>query len=126
MGVALSEDRLDRVFELLSDGQRRHLCSRLLERENHPVPVQELVDAAVGYRADDRGTESVFSEAGVEIRVVHCHLPMFADADVLDYEHGDDEVRLRDTPVVEFLTAMHAEELLECVGMAGGVQASGS
>lgn len=142
MGIAIPDEYLDRLFDLLSDAERRHLCVTLLERDEELVDVEELVRSTLTYHADDEACDQRlpldgrpscderssrderpsrderlprdgrFSRDRAATRLVHCHLPKFADAGVLAYEAGDDVVRLRDTVAVQYLATLHRDRLL--------------
>lgn len=120
MAPALPDDHLDRLFDLLRDAERRHLCRRLVERDADAVSIEELVHDSLRYRTVDRPGASSPSRERAAVRMRHCHLPKLSDAGIVAYEAGDEAVRLRDSPAVAYLVRLHDDSLLDGLLAADG------
>jgi hypothetical protein len=95
------ENRLDTVFEMLADHQRRYVLRYLRETDDGIGSFDDLVKYIVAHDPESGNTERVV------IRLYHTTLPKLEAAQFLTYDSGSRTVRYRSNPVVE--------ELLDCV-----------
>ncbi len=86
--------RLDRVFEVLSDAQRRRIVYYLVESTDGFTTVEELCDVLDG---DSRHTET---------RLRHVHLPRLEAMSIVDYDERTGAIRYSDD--------MLLEDILDC------------
>lgn len=97
---------MDKIFRLLSDKDRRRLLVALLD--HHPHSDDRIVIPEDIQRGDPKDRRR-------HVRMVHNHLPMLADAEVIRWDRETNEIHqgprfeeLR--PVLELLTD-HADDL---------------
>jgi DNA-binding transcriptional ArsR family regulator len=90
----------DTALQILANGQRRRVLRTLVESggtttvdELARAPETDASSTAAGDATDD----------GHRIRLHHAHLPKLADADLVEYDPGDDTVRYRSSDIVEDL-----------------------
>ncbi|WP_435151493.1 DUF7344 domain-containing protein [Haladaptatus sp. DFWS20] len=80
--------RLDTVFDALSNGERRRMVQYLTEATDGTATVEEL--AALG----DDPTQS-------KVRLRHIHLPRLSATKVVEYDERSETVRYRGSPFLE-------------------------
>lgn len=80
---------LDRVFETLSDGQRRRMLIYLSESSDGTATVEELVELL----GDD--------PYRTETRLRHVHLPRLKATSAVDYDDRTETIRYRGGPLLE-------------------------
>ena len=100
----------DAVFRLLADRTRRILFS-LLGGNDEQVHVDDLAERVAAWKGDKPVTEVTADEREtVKIELHHKHLPMLADAGVLDYDRETKTLPRRGQPtaVAEWLVACSA------------------
>ncbi|RKD94911.1 DUF7344 domain-containing protein [Halopiger aswanensis] len=73
----------DLLFEALADGHRRRLCAYLADRDG----TVELADVCATLCE-----RSQCSRRTLEIELHHVHLPLLADAGIIDYARGADRI----------------------------------
>ncbi|WP_139172756.1 DUF7344 domain-containing protein [Halopelagius longus] len=89
-------DRLDELFDVLSHRHRRFVLDTLLTAAL-PVPVKELTTDLVEWEANRPVSGRSGDERdGIEISLVHNHLPKMADAGFVRYDAADRTVTLAD------------------------------
>jgi hypothetical protein len=93
-----SSTRLDTVFALLSDADRRRLLYYL--REHGTATRTELADVLTGWRATDRpdGTASDEDRHQLECELHHRHLPALQDGGLVSASLDSDIVETTDWP----------------------------
>ena len=108
----------DDLFKALAGPRRVTVLSILLDDPDRSV--DELTDIIVGSDTTVAGPAGPDEWAQVKIELVHAHLPLLADVDLVDYDGVDDSVRLKDlAPPVEraIRYAEHYERFLEHNGL---------
>lgn len=101
---------LEAVFRCLSSARRRTLLYYLRE---HPVATVDELARHVGAVEDDQEADQLDAATleRVTISLVHQHLPLLADASVVDYDSRSETVRYTASPTLEsFLTLAHEVE----------------
>lgn len=106
-------ERLDELFEALSDRRRR--CTLYVLQEEERTEVDELAGRTAaqlhGRPRDDLSEETV---ENVRIELYHKHLPILADSDVVEYDERSSVVVYREPPeAVETFLAYCAEREFE-------------
>lgn len=86
----------DTLFRVLTDRRRRRLLSVLASEPE--LELDELTDILAGAESTSDGPTGPEEWRRVKIALVHTHLPMLADADLLSYD--DETVRRGDRPEV--------------------------
>ena len=84
---------------LLADERRRTIVTVLAEQSS-PVSLTELA-TTLGARETSRGGQD--SHRTLEIRLHHVHLPLMADAGVIDYDPEDNRVEPRQSRLEQLL-----------------------
>lgn len=95
----------DRVFELLSDGRRRHVLYYLAREQTGGATVTELREVISSRLEGDR------DDLAVELH--HTHLPKLAAAGVVEYDGRSETVRYRGDPLLERCLEYAADRDLE-------------
>ncbi|MFB6196634.1 MAG: hypothetical protein ABEI80_10715 [Haloplanus sp.] len=91
------EDRLDVVFEVLSDARRRRII-RILRTDEYRTPtVTALAEALASRESRDASADRLVGS------LRHVHLPKLDAADVVEYAPDRSHVRYDDAPLVERL-----------------------
>jgi hypothetical protein len=75
---------LDSLYRCLANERRRFVLSYLLAVQDRPVSVDELVEAVTD--ADSRPTSP--DTDGVEVTLHHAHLPILAEAGLVNYDRS--------------------------------------
>jgi hypothetical protein len=90
-------ERLDSIFELLSNRVRRYALYYLYQQGNETAGITELVQfiAAETSETDHLDAESVY------IRLRHNHLQKMDEYGVIEYDHPTGSVRYDGTPILE-------------------------
>lgn len=91
---ACPEAEIDAAFRLLADRSRRHLVGYLTAEESGVVTREELAGHLASRRPDAR-------ERQIRARLVHVHLPLLADAGLVDHDRRSGHVRYRGDDIVE-------------------------
>lgn len=100
-GPSVSNERtarrpdLDELFEVLADGRRRRALAYLADADDGVAAFSELVE----HVADDSVGESTDKEC-VAVSLHHTHLPKLADANIVEYDPRNKDVRYRGGRVV--------------------------
>ncbi|WP_255151118.1 DUF7344 domain-containing protein [Halorarius halobius] len=81
---AIEDPDVDRILRVLADGTRRRLLRYLARTGDDVVPVEELCGVVAGDDASRRA-------ARASLR--HVHLPMLADAGIVDVDWDREAVR---------------------------------
>lgn len=83
----------DRIFEILSDAERRHAL-RCLGTYQNPVALADLADT-VARRTHDEPLAEIPPEdvKRVYMRLYHSHVPKLEAADLVEYDQEADSVR---------------------------------
>ncbi|MFC7131878.1 MULTISPECIES: ArsR/SmtB family transcription factor [Salinibaculum] len=87
-------EQLDRVFRALAAPVRRELLRALSEREVDHADLSWLADRLTG--VDDR----LDTPEQVVVALTHVHLPMLADAGLVEYDRRSETVRYDPHPFV--------------------------
>ncbi|MFP8953889.1 TrmB family transcriptional regulator sugar-binding domain-containing protein [Natrialbaceae archaeon A-arb3/5] len=90
------EDVLDRTFEALRSPRRRTVCS-VLARRRDAVPVIDLAAMVAAAEGGDDTRLADVSEQDCEpvaTELVHTHLPMLADAGLVEYDRSNETVAI--------------------------------
>lgn len=85
---------------LLADERRRTLVTVLAERSS-PVTLTELATTLGARERSLRGDQD--SHRTLEVRLHHVHLPLMADAGVIDYDPGENRVEPRQSRLEQLL-----------------------
>ncbi|WP_247002256.1 DUF7344 domain-containing protein [Halosolutus gelatinilyticus] len=94
-----NDEELDDSFRILSDPVRRHLLRRL-SRERDVATIDELCDGLpTGSTGKPLGDET-------RIALLHAHLPMLADAGIIDFDRERETVRYRSGHRIESLLGL--------------------
>lgn len=89
-------DRHDDLFTVLSQPRRRFTL-QYLRTSDTPLPVAELISELVAWENGQSETSTPGDHrAAVEISLLHCHLPMMAEAGVVRYDRIQKTVALGD------------------------------
>jgi hypothetical protein len=104
----------DTLLELLSDGRRRYILTRLVSAEGSVTGTDlaaELVRLAGSEPHDDELSR-------VRIGLVHAHLPKLQAAGAIDFDRQRDEIRCTDAlrerqPVVAAVTSIERSLTVE-------------
>jgi hypothetical protein len=103
---------LDRIFDLLSDEQRRYALY-YLDRQDDPVPVDELADVVAEWQDDPPQTDARLDRyEKIEMRLHHQHLPKAAEAEFIEYDRERGVVEVSGTPS-EVEAVLTVAELVE-------------
>ena len=100
---------LDTCLDLLANRQRRRIIEFFVENETDHASIDELIAEVV---QDGIGVTGERPEHdAVASTLFHVHLPKFAEADLLEYDPRNLQVRYRGDPKVEevFETIRHFE-----------------
>jgi len=87
-------EKLDALFEILADAQRRRILAHLDERDDDVATVADLRDAL----AD--GDASTGERERIAIRLHHAHVPKLAAAGLVEYDDRSGMVRYLGGPAV--------------------------
>ncbi|MDS0261558.1 helix-turn-helix domain-containing protein [Haloarcula sp. S1CR25-12] len=92
----------DDLFRALANRKRRHLLTALPAQS--AMSLDELTDILAGWQTTTDGPVGPDEWAKVKIELVHAHLPLLADADLITYEDGEVERVSYPEPVEELVT----------------------
>lgn len=96
LGFEVGGDHQDELFRVLAHPRRRFILQYLQTVET-PLPVDELATALVAWEDQRTGADQPRDErTGIEISLVHSHLPKMADAGVVTYDATRQTVMLAD------------------------------
>lgn len=84
--------RIETVFEVLADDERRDVCLYLMRLDTNAVCVEDLVEILA-----DRDTD----RERLALDLHHRHLPKLADAGIIEYDSRSNTVRYWGQPTVE-------------------------
>lgn len=95
--TSAAEDRLDAVFEALADGRRQRVLEALVEMY-HPLEPREIA-VLVAAREENCSPQSVSTEAvdSVHTSLHHVHLPVLAEADLVERDESEGTVTYDDS-----------------------------
>ena len=101
---------LDAILHVLADHHRRSLLRYLVETPGETHSFDECARHLVQREAERDGGRPAHDRVKVELH--HVHVPMLADAGVLEYDARSREVRYRGHDRLEFwLDRIHADEV---------------
>lgn len=86
---------IDAALRALADEHRRLTIQFLMEAPEETASFDELRDHVTAHSSGDSGPREV------AIRLHHVHLPLLADADIVDYDPRSETVRYRTDSLVE-------------------------
>lgn len=101
----------DRFYAALASRARRRTLHHLLDQGE--CTVEELATVLAGWDAVGREeATTTYGRRDRELELVHVHLPMLADADLVEYERGDVAVEPADVepPVRDLIERSLAAE----------------
>lgn len=98
-----AETSSDTILRLLSNERRRRLISFLLERQDERVPVDDVIDYLTREERPDPGP--VVHRERVAIDLHHAHIPILADAGVIEHDPVAETVRYEGPDVLATLLA---------------------
>lgn len=90
---------LDLAYRSVADQHRRYILRYLRDTADEVVQLDELVDHVVQEETNSRTPD----RESVRIDLYHVHLPLLADAGVIDFDSRTEEVRYRSHSSVETL-----------------------
>lgn len=96
-GFPLRDAAFDRVFEALADQRRRSIVHYLSQQEEASADIEELV--SVAGRVEESDDEDVHETLAIDL--YHRHLPMLADAGIVEFDPLSQDVRYRGHDLVE-------------------------
>lgn len=105
-------DALDQIFDLLSEKRRRYALYHL-EREDDPVPLDELVEQVAEWETEG-ATMSIPEEKyqDIAIELHHSELPEAAEAEYVYYDRSKKMVELTSEPP-EFDVVLSVAKVIE-------------
>lgn len=98
----------DDLFKALVSRQRRRVLSILLDTRE--LSLDELTDILAGSDVSIGGPTGPDEWAQVKIELVHAHLPLLVDAELISYDRGEDVVHLEPLPDPVYQTIQFATE----------------
>jgi len=98
----VNPDSVDGTLRLLANHRRRQLLRILQQDRNSVKPLTELVDRLLA-ESEFPSAVGTTSRQALRIELIHQHLPMLAQAAVIEYSHGDEAVRYQPTNQIEVL-----------------------
>ena len=105
-------DELDTDFDLLRDARRRYLLYYLCEMYGNAAELEAVANAV--YKYETAGTDAAEHSTRESVRIAlhHIHLPLLADAGVVDYDTRQGTVRFTgDSTLEEWVERARREEL---------------
>ncbi|NIB98046.1 hypothetical protein [Halobacterium sp. R2-5] len=85
------------VARCLARSRRRYVLHRLNETET-PLALADLAEDIVDWEADSSQADSAEGIKRVQVALHHVHLPMLAEADLVEYDAAQRAVKLADCP----------------------------
>lgn len=89
----------DDHYRCIASERRRHVLAYLRESDRETESLDDLVEHVVSRESDSPPPD----RERVAIDLYHCHLPVLADADVVDFDSRTETVRYRGHERVEAL-----------------------
>ncbi|QFU81433.1 DUF7344 domain-containing protein [Natronorubrum aibiense] len=93
-------------FELLNDPCRRALFWSVLRIQTDVIELETLVDHIVVRTASS--AEPDLDRRAIKTELRHVHVPMLADADLLEYDPNDDVVRVDRAALIDCLECVQS------------------
>lgn len=88
---------LDQVFELLEDKRRRYALYHL-EREDDPVPLDDLAEQVAAWETDAPRAPAEEKQEDVKLELYHDDLPEASEASYVRYDPEEKVVELTGPP----------------------------
>lgn len=103
-------DSLTRIFRIFSNERRRYALYAL-SQANEPVSIEELADQVQHWETiDDDDAPDEYED--VIIALKHHHLPKAAQAEYIEYDREENEIRISGEPT-EFRIILTVSEAIE-------------